>query len=410
MYKTFKSKSAHNRIQHEFNLKYFIVFSMLAFLFLNCKKEDDIEAATSELRLFTNTELIIADGTSAANIQLFENDRLVQQASDYILRVNGEVVALEHFDFKTAQPGVHELEAEYKGVTSNVVRITAREDKELPLYKIPIIFHVGHFGTSVATLSDDTENPNISKARIDAFLEILNQSYRNQLGSTEPNAVDTFVQFRLATIDPNGNQMSEPGIDRHNVTPFDRGCFEFPNDTTCPDFEEDKTLGPNEIGHFAIASIWDPNEYFNVWLYHDQEGRGAANVAALIFEDKPLIGTIPVARGSVIEPSLDSFEHPFPSCYLDFRRLESIAHEVGHVFALDHPFSQNCERTDYCADTYSYNFDTKQACIDNLGSKRPTSFMDYVGERNCFTYDQRERIRHVLNYGYWFGSLKDSEK
>jgi len=379
-----------------------ILFTLFLF---QCTKDTTSEIR-KELKLVTSTELLIANGISKANIQLYTDDNLVQKASDYTIYANGEVVELSQFSFVIDEAGNHKLQAEYEGQMSNIVEIEAREIKDYPLISIPVVFHVGHFGQEISNVTSNPSTPNISADVIQSGLNVLNKIFSNEANSKDPNAVDTGLRFRLATQHPDGTMMTEPGIYRHNITEFDRGCFEFPNDPDCPDLVGDKTLGPNEVGHFGIATIWDPNAYLNIWILPEQNRESFANSSPPVYDTNPLLGAELYPVGTNLEPSLN---RKFPSCYVDFRSITSstIVHEVGHTFSLFHPFTF-CD--DLCPDTYSYDFDTKVACEGNLGLKQSTSVMDYVGEKSCFTYDQRERIRHVMRYGLWHSNLKNSDR
>ena len=86
---------------------------------------------------------------------------------------------------------------------------------------------------------------------------------------------------------------------------------------------------------------------------------------------------------------------------------EAAAHQrgMGHMLGLLHTFStDNCLTTDYCSDTYS------PECDDTLGLEKVDNYMSYLFKRNTFTYDQRERMMHVLHHGLWINELKSSVK
>jgi len=70
---------------------------------------------------------------------------------------------------------------------------------------IPIIFHIVHNGGS----------DNISATYVNAQIDQLNNDFRRILGTsgynTDSRGADTEIQFCAATVDPNGNTLSEPG-------------------------------------------------------------------------------------------------------------------------------------------------------------------------------------------------------
>jgi len=308
----------HYKDVQNFLTKYLALAFTTLFLF-QCSKDDTSDIAKNT-ELVTNTQLIIADNNSSAKILLFSENKSIPVTTEYILRMNGDIIDLDNFNFTTDTAGRYKFEAEYKGVITNTIEITAREDKVFERISIPVIFHVGHFGQSIETGTSNS-NPNINASLLQLGLDDMNIIFSNNANSKEPNAVDTGVQFRLATKNPDGSLMAEPGVARYNVAAYDRGCFEFPNDPNCPDIEGNELLGPNEVGHWAIDSIWDPNLYFNIWIYPDKETRGSAG-SPPVFNSHPLIGADLIAAGTTVEPSLNGI---FPYMYLDYRRLKIFA-------------------------------------------------------------------------------------
>jgi len=93
----------------KFRLVAFLIFSLL---FLQCTKDKDSDVQKN-IELTTSTQLIIANGTSKANIQLFLEGSIVQKASDYTIYVDGELVDLHQFNFSADRPAVYRLQAEY---------------------------------------------------------------------------------------------------------------------------------------------------------------------------------------------------------------------------------------------------------------------------------------------------------
>jgi len=394
-------------------LRHFLIFSTL--ILFQCTKdkisETDIEP---ELRLFSNTQLMVADNNSAANIQLYV-DGAVQKLSDYTLYVNGEIIQRVGYDFTTSTSGTYTLQAEYNGSKSNSIEITAREDKEYELITVPVIFHIGHFGQSISTEAFNQENPNVARRDIEAALNILNLVFSNELGSEEPNAVDTSLRFKLATKNPDGSLMTSPGIRRYDISEFDIGCFDNLEDSFCEDVAGDEKMGNYESDLFGIATIWNPNSYLNIWIMPTDDGLSRASIQAPLYDNQPLVGVDSHPIGTIIEPSLDGH---FPSFEIDFRDLatSTVAHEAGHSLGLYHPFTiagpdeTVCDDFDYCPDTYAYSRVYPDICSETLGYKQSTTVMDYEGLKDCFTYDQRERIRHVLEHGIWHRNWKDSDR
>lgn len=143
-------------------------------------------------------------------------------------------------------------------------------------YTIPIIFHVVHGGQAVGTY------PNLAAGQINSQVQVLNADYAgtglnvsnypanafvnyaaslpaaNKDGNGRVKIANTGVQFCLATKDPMGNPLPEPGIDRINYV--SKGWTNPASFTSVSSFMSyvDGTIKPQ--------SIWDPNRYFNVWV------------------------------------------------------------------------------------------------------------------------------------------------
>ena len=86
-------------------------------------------------------------------------------------------------------------------------RITQEE-----IYRIPVVVHVIHNGEAVGSGS------NISQAQVQSQIDVLNEDFRRTGAgfNSHPDGSDTNIEFFLASTDPDGNTLSEPGINRVN--------------------------------------------------------------------------------------------------------------------------------------------------------------------------------------------------
>ena len=111
---------------------------------------------------------------------------------------------------------------------------------------IPIIFHVIHNGGS----------DNISATYINAQIDQLNYDFRRVAGTsgynTDSRGADTEIEFCAAVVDPQGNTLAEPGINRVN-----RSSAGFSAPPYSQNYVENTIKG---------ATYWDPNSYCNVWV------------------------------------------------------------------------------------------------------------------------------------------------
>jgi hypothetical protein len=351
--------------------------------------------AAAAIALASSTRLIVADGRSSAALSatFFDphGNELPVGSVPFLILANGAPLAGS--TFATTVAGEYSLIVRSEQVTSNALRITAREDRDHPVLELPVLFHVVHFGEEIG------EGPNLPASAVVGLLGALNDSFANRNGSVDPNAVDARLRFRLARTDPGGDLLPEPGIDRLDGSRWDVGVG---NDD---DIAGDRRFGPNEQWRLAGETFWNPREYLNVWVLPvNPPGYSWATIAQ-VYSDHPLPGLDPVQPGLDI-PSSENFGN----VALDTGTSHlAIAHEVGHRLGLLHTFSYGCQTTDYAADTFAYDPSTWLACPGNEGYLEPNNVMDYQ-TGNTFTYDQRERLQHVLRYGVWVSTLTTSSR
>lgn len=254
---------------------------------------------------------------------------------------------------------------------------------------VPIIFHIIHNGEAVGS------GTNIAATFVNAQLVQLNNDFRKILGTsgynTNPVGADTELQFCAALVDPNGNVLAEPGINRINRNT--QGWSTPPYSDTYID----ATIKPQ--------SIWDPTDYVNVWVM--SLGGGLLGYAQ--FPNMSGVGGLPSDNGPaetdgvvVLYNSVGSSTVPFPggSPY-DLGR--TLTHELGHFFGLLHTFQGGCGASnDFCDDTPkvaspSFGCPTgRTTCSGSVAMIE--NYMDYSDDAcmNIFTLDQKARIQAVM--------------
>lgn len=276
-------------------------------------------------------------------------------------------------------------------------------------YELPVIFHV---------LYKDKNNSNqyVSKERLAEVLAAVNKLYEK---------ADMNLEFTLATKDPNGNTLAEPGVERIPWT------GEYPID--CDNFMTDNKRTYTNL-------LWDPNLYINVMVYNFKTEANSGTIT-LGISHLPYTTSTSQLDGLTSSSSLLKLENlqyayclSINSLFTDIKYQSTsssystvdvtvtLAHELGHYLGLFHAFSEDsktglllneCKDTDYCKDTPSYNkvryddlYDSDASFFDlvkrescDSGEFVSHNVMDYsISYSDLFTPDQRTRIRNVLSY------------
>jgi hypothetical protein len=246
--------------------------------------------------------------------------------------------------------------------------------------EISVIFHV------VYNPSNPAEN--VSSAQIQAlFLELqqdyqlLNADAANARGGLGFVPADADINFCLATQDPFGAPLLDPGIVRVSTT----------EDYYDPSTEGNKMKAAATGG----SEIWDRNKYLNVWVCNITNG---LNYGTAGYAYRPTTTYLPTADidGIVIDYNIG-----FGSNVL--------THEVGHYLGLDHTWggSGGCGNDDNFTDTPSTDGPADQDPTFSCGLASYTScgavevqyenYMDYAtGCTVMFTQEQSNYMLLIL--------------
>lgn len=251
------------------------------------------------------------------------------------------------------------------------------------IYYIPTIIHIVHNGETIGSGS------NISNEQIMSQFDVLNEDFRRTgNGSNDhPDGADIGIEFYPALTDPDGNTLSEPGVDRIN------GQQEF--------WEEDEintSLKPD--------TYWDPENYLNIWVVNfggnSSEYLGYAQFPSLsgldgLDDDEGGEETDGVVIGYQFFGNTGNVSSPF-----DLGRTTT--HEVGHWLGLRHIWGDGgCSDDDYCTDTPPAG-ESNTGCSENDSCPEDDlmdmieNYMDYTDDAcmNIFTQDQKSRMRVVM--------------
>jgi hypothetical protein len=257
---------------------------------------------------------------------------------------------------------------------------------------IPVVVHVIH-NTSSRAVGGST-NGNISNEQILSQIAVLNEDFRRKEGTngfnTDPAGADMNIEFKLATLDPNGR--ATDGITR---TYHENASF---------DIDTDDDLLKSLI-------YWPSNRYMNIWvtsLKNKYLGYAQFPVAETL-EGLPDLGKLAKTDGVVINHTNfgrkdDTYSGTVTSNV--YGKGRTTTHEVAHWLGLLHTWGdENCG-DDYCMDTpvaegpnnSVYCQELFSTCTGSTTRNMVENFLDYSPDEcmNIFTQDQKDRIRNVL--------------
>jgi hypothetical protein len=235
--------------------------------------------------------------------------------------------------------------------------------------EIPVVVHV------VAA----TPEQNISDEQVRSQIDVLTADYRARNSDVDlvpepfaPLVADTAIQFRLATVDPDGNPTG--GITR--------------TETPVAAFADDDLVKSAATGG---ADPWPTDRYLNLWVAPLVEG---------LFGYAQLPGGPPATDGVVVTPiafgTVGTVAPPF--------HLGRVAtHEVGHWLNLLHIWGDDgdgCNGTDFVDDTPNQaGFNLGQptfphiTCGNGPNGDLFMNYMDFVDDAAMFMFTAGQAAR-----------------
>ncbi|WP_300727098.1 zinc-dependent metalloproteinase lipoprotein [uncultured Bacteroides sp.] len=289
-------------------------------------------------------------------------------------------------------------------------------------YKLPVVFHCLYWRES-------SEQFYIRAGYLKKVIDGVNKLY--QSCGTPIN-----FEFVMATEDPEGNKLEEPGVSREKYGYVQMDAQEFMKGSK-PEYKE---------------MLWDPNKYINIMLFEfTNEGVMGISQFPLLPEPYTLDGLTTVDKGANFN------DNKYPQCvcinnkyiydmpengeYIMSNIVLTVAHELGHLLGLYHAFNQNPKTgssdydldSDFCTDTPPYNkaqYDVKLTTFLSNGGDlndksqyeiyvmrtnsdtgeefRSTNVMDYaVTDGNTFSAQQMARVKYVLQHAVFIPGPKD---
>lgn len=266
---------------------------------------------------------------------------------------------------------------------------------------IPMVVHVVHNGEQVG------QGRNISAEQVAAQIEVLNEDFRRKEGTpgfnNNPVGADIEIEFCLAALGPNGQELEEPGIHRYNG-----------NRAAWSRSDIEGILKPN--------TIWNPNDYLNVWTV-DFDAEDELLLGYAQFPSDSELSGLPASGGSASTDGVvvryanfgSAAKGNFSVMSPPYNRGRTLTHEVGHWLGLRHIWGDGpCGSDDFVADTPEAaeptrgcpNGKTSCGSLDMI-----QNYMDYSDDAcmNIFTQGQKLRIRAVMEVSPRRNSLLNSQ-
>ncbi len=254
---------------------------------------------------------------------------------------------------------------------------------------IPIVVHVVNFAPSPFVISDE---------KIISQITVLNEDFRKKNSDYTktpsefmPFVADVGIEFKLATVDPEGNPTT--GIIRNisDVTGFEGKTP-----------VSDSPIKDLHLYHTAKGGqdAWPNDKYLNIWIadLSNRNGVLALNGYSTFPGDSAAID------GVVMDPRVfGTLDTPI----LKYNRGRTATHEIGHWLGLLHIFGKgnSCEIGDGIDDTpnqYDSYAGKPSHPQSSCGSNDMfMNFMDYVDDDSMcmFTTGQRNKMRSLFNKG-----------
>jgi PKD repeat protein len=278
--------------------------------------------------------------------------------------------------------------AQFEQAIAAEINRANKTSEDTVIYRIPVVVHVVHAANEAIG-----QGANISLAQIESQITVMNNDFRRKTGTpgfnNSPVGADARIEFFLAPIDPQGNRLAEPGVNR--VVGDGAFTVELINERIKP------------------RTQWDPERYLNMWTARF----GPPNADLLGYAQFPSLSGLGgldedggSARQDGVVMRFDAFG-TVGTVSPGFDGGRTTTHEVGHFLGLRHIWGDEtgCTGNDFCDDTPvagqpNYDCQPLNSCTEPQNDRPDMieNYMDYSKDvcMNIFTIKQVERMRAVM--------------
>ena len=261
-----------------------------------------------------------------------------------------------------------------KETANRLANFSTKKNTNSQIYTIPVVFHILHLGG----------NENISNDQVYDAMRHMNEDFRKRNEDTavivpefKTIAADCEIEFRLATIDPDGNCTN--GIIRHYT----------------PSTNFDASYAYTGVG----PGLWDPQKYMNIYVCRTLDFPGAAAYTY-----------IPgwLGAGSPYDAIVSLHTYVGGIGTASQVAIHVLSHEVGHWLGLSHVWGDSNDPGVACGDDGVGDTPiTKGWQTCNLNGRicdpaileNVQNFMEYSYCDNMFTEGQKQLMRDVISTG-----------
>lgn len=382
------------------HLKLYLLLAICMPFWAGCSDDEetpDIRVNTNELELALEAgEASIQVSSNMAWTATTDNDWCVPQQNEGEGSAELKLTYTENLG--RAARTAHITVATMDGSRKEVVTLTQKGPEALTddyHYRLPVVFHVIY-------ADKNNENQYVREGWLEKVLEACNELYRN-------SGVDLGLELVMATEDPDGRKLEEPGVNRVQWDISEISCQLF--------------MGLGEyMPQKYVDLIWDPDRYINICLYNfSEDGVLGISHFPYVIKGDHLEGASEVPY----EPTAADLDYPHcvsvnslyvydhqEGVWMETDVVSTITHELGHYLGLCHTFSEDddlgtdsCIDSDYCSDTPTYNRDEYNSYVTNYfygltGSFTMEDFKTLVKRKDCLNGYQEFTSDNIMDYSF----------